>query len=410
MYQKARKAKVVLFFLFLLGFLLCCLVLSIAFFPPILSVRSDPPDASIYVNCKKKDSRTPARMRLLSIFGKSKVVVSKNGYYPVTRDAGFSLFRRNIIIDAQLEQETFSSGDSNIVVGWVDGSRYPEIKVMVKVKNQEGQLVPDLKKENITLIETREEQCVTTQPQFNLREVNKVDIVFFIDVTGSMRGTLNVVKQNIESFCDLLLAQNLNFRLAGYSFDDIVPYKDRFDFTPEFTDRKEARKMAKKFKKWLISLKAEEGGDVKENCLDPIINACDISFNYRADATKIGVLITDTSAHVAEDGGDSLTTATFEVARSKMRAVGMKLYYASPREEYETGLDAQSLGWPFSAFVLTNKFSEELIGWYVISFRDGIAIEKTRTRRCNLRVRLNPGEEDNSKEYVKDFVFYPLVR
>jgi Integrin beta chain VWA domain/PEGA domain len=410
MYQKARKVKVVLFIIFLLGILLCGLTLSIAFFPPVLTVQSDPPGADIYVNCVKRKIETPGHMRLLSIFGNSKVVVSKNGYLPVSQDANFSIFRRNVTIDAKLEQETFSSGHSNIEVGWVDGSRYPEVKVMVKVKDHNNNLVSDLKKEHITLTETREEQCLITQPQFDLREVNKLDIVFFIDVTSSMSGTLAIVKRNIEAFCDLLLARNINFRLAGYSFDDMVPYNDRFDFTPEFTGEGDARKMVRRFKKWLSSLKAKGGGDGNENCLDSIINACDHSLDYREDATKVGVLITDTSAHVAGDGGNSLTTATFQTTREKMQTMGLKLYYASPRDEYETQLNAQNLGWPFNATVLTKKFSDELIGWYVVTFKDDIGLEKNKARRCRIGVKLTPGETGQSKEYSRSFVFYPLIQ
>ena len=37
-----------------------------------------------------------------------------------------------------------------------------------------------------------------------------------------MRGALDICKQNIEAFCDLLQAENLNFRLAGYSFGSYI--------------------------------------------------------------------------------------------------------------------------------------------------------------------------------------------
>jgi hypothetical protein len=409
MYRKDKKAKILLFILFFMGILLTGIVISIAFFPPCFNIQSHPANASIYINCLKRNLKTPAHIRSLTFFGRHRVVVSKNGYQPHIQDVSFSLFRRTINIDAKLEKEIFSSGDNNIVVGWVDGSRYPTVKVMVKVKDETGKLIPDLKKENIKVIETREERCLEVQPDFNLQGVSKVDMVFFIDVTGSMGGALDICKQNIEAFCDLLQAENLNFRLAGYSFEDIVPYKDKFQFTTEFTDQGSAREMVKEFKEWLASLKAEGGGDGNENCLDPIIDASDGGLAYRTDATRIGILITDTSAHVAGDGGDSHTTATFEKTRAKMKSMGIKLYYASPQKEYEMKLNAQSLGWPFSTAVLTEIFSEELIGWYAITFNDQIPVEKNMARRCILSIKRKSQQPGKPEEYIKNFVFYPWV-
>lgn len=409
MKRKKNTAKIVLFVLFFLGLLLCGLVLSIAFWPPTLHVDSDPATAAIYLNCFKKKTGAPAHILIKFFLGSHKVVVSENGYVPHTQEVSFSLFRRNAYIDAKLEPETFTTGDSNITVGWVDGSRYPTVKAMVKVKDRDGQLINRLNKDAVSLVESREELCIAANPSFNISGVSKVDIVFFIDVTGSMSSSLSIVKQNIKAFCDHLLAQNLNFRLAGYSFEDIVPYKDIYPFTPEFTDNAGAMKMVTDFKSWLATLKAEKGGDGPENCLDSIIDAGNNGLNFREDATKVGVLITDTMAHVKGDGGDSPTTATFRIARAKLRSMGIKLYYASPVPEYEIQLGGQSLGWPFSAFLLTQKFSEELIGWHVISFKDRIPYEKTRARRCTLRIAIRDKESGKPQDYVKDFVFYPLL-
>ncbi len=51
---------------------------------------------------------------------------------------------------------------------------------------------------------------------------NKADIIFVLDVTGSMTNEINGVKENIVEFADSLSAQGIDFRLGMVTFLDEV--------------------------------------------------------------------------------------------------------------------------------------------------------------------------------------------
>ncbi len=396
--RKKNTVLLVLLLLFLTGILFCALALSIAFYPPSISIRSNPEGATIYINCINKRKKTPAN--LLMFLETYRVMVSKKGYQPKSEDVEISFFNRSANLDFDLEKETLISGDKNIHLEKPDTKRYPEITLTLKMKGADGAPITGLKKEHIALLETSEEVCLETQPQFHLRELSKADIIFFIDTTSSMTSALDVAKKNIETFCDLLATQNIEFRLAGYSFDDKVPYKSKYPFKSGET----GTAATTHFKKWLSGLKAAGGGDGYENCLDSIIDAGNGGLIFRPDVQKVGILITDTGAHVAGDGGNSATTATYEKAKEALASAGIRLYASSPHHEYRPRLKAKNLGWPFSSTVLTGKFLDECIGWYVMRFIDSITREKKAARRFKMTVKSPP---EHPKEYIKNFIIYP---
>jgi hypothetical protein len=323
------------------------------------------------------------------------------------RKVNLSLARPIEDINLSLRSEPRVSGDENLRIESIDGRRYPEIKLVMRVKNPSGTFASGLEKKDISLEETCEELCLDAKPSFDIKDVSKMDIVFFIDTTSSMEEEMNSVIRNIQAFCDTLLAQNINFRLAGYSFGDEVPYRAKFPFTPVFTDSLEARNAALSFKSWLSRLRAIGGDDPLENSLDSLIDAGRGGLNYRPEAARVGILVTDVPAHVAGDGGDSYTRATYEKAKQAIQSIGLKLYYSSPFHEYGRKLSAINLGWPFNDSVLMDRFLNELLGWYELTFSDAISAGKEHPRRLKLKVRVKSGY-GTSRELTKKIVFYPM--
>jgi hypothetical protein len=380
----------------------------IIYLNPILAkinIRTTPPGASIYLDCQKREEKTPAA--IIVPFGEHKIVVSRKGNKPEMRKINLSLTQPIAAIDLTLGSEPPVSGDENLRIESINGMHYPGIKLVIRVKDPSGTFASGLEKEDISLEESCEELCLDAKPSFDIKDVSKMDIVFFIDTTSSMEEEMNSVIRNIQAFCDTLLAQNINFRLAGYSFGDEVPYRAKFPFTAVFKDSLEARNGALSFKSWLSTLSAIGGDDPLENSLDPLIDAGRGGLDFRPDAARVGILVSDVPAHIAGDGGDSDTTATYEKAKQAIHSLGFKLYFSSPFPEYGNKLPAINLGWPFNDSVLMDKFLNELLGWYELTFSDAISAGKEHPRRLKLKVRVK-SRYGSSQDLTKTIVFYPM--
>jgi hypothetical protein len=121
-----------------------------------------------------------------------------------------------------------------------------------------------------------------------------VDIVFVLDTTGSMSWAIDGVRTGIEAFLDTLEGFNINARVGGIEFGDevrtSVPIGD-----------------LAAFREWLDHMTATGGGDTPENPLDAIEVAN--GFDFRDDALRYMIVITDTGMHESTDGtGCSDTT------------------------------------------------------------------------------------------------------
>jgi hypothetical protein len=110
-----------------------------------------------------------------------------------------------------------------------------------------------------------------------------VDIVFVLDVTGSMSGSISGVKNNIMEFADSLKARRINFRLGMVTFLDII--ENVYGFTAD----------AQLFKANVALQYAHGGDDTPENSLDALYRASEMPF--RETAKKVFIWITDANYH-----------------------------------------------------------------------------------------------------------------
>ncbi|MBZ0265657.1 VWA domain-containing protein [bacterium] len=118
------------------------------------------------------------------------------------------------------------------------------------------------------------------------------DVVFCIDVTGSMTPTIEGVKSNVRKFVDGLNSQaniSLDWRVRLLAFRDL-----KVDSTPieEFPFVATAEEFATQ----VNSVSADGGGDEPESALDAIYIAASKS-DWREVVNKVIVLITDASTH-----------------------------------------------------------------------------------------------------------------
>jgi len=137
-----------------------------------------------------------------------------------------------------------------------------------------------------------------------------VDIVFLIDITGSMQHCIDALKENIATFVDSLTGKDPNnelpvkhWRAKAVGFRDYtcdtVPLEDN----PFVED-------AATLKAQLAILSASGGGDEPESLLDAIYkvsrmpqmtkgeqNLDPCKWRYRSDAARVVVAFTDASYH-----------------------------------------------------------------------------------------------------------------
>lgn len=128
----------------------------------------------------------------------------------------------------------------------------------------------------------------------------QVDIVFVIDTTGSMRNSINNVKNNLMSFVDDIESAGIkpNFALVKYE-----------DITHDGDDSTEVKKNgssnwfmnADKFKDAIAGLALGDGGDLPETAIDGIEMAHQL--DMRNSAQKFIILVTDADYKVANNYG-----------------------------------------------------------------------------------------------------------
>jgi len=124
------------------------------------------------------------------------------------------------------------------------------------------------------------------------------DIVFAIDVTGSMQPFLEGVKENVKVFVDNLGSatggqqQPLDWRARVLPFRDINVDADPLNNTFPFVNT------ADELKKQITPLLATGGDDAPESNLDAIyVAATKSDWRPKGEARRFIVLVSDTSPH-----------------------------------------------------------------------------------------------------------------
>ena len=121
------------------------------------------------------------------------------------------------------------------------------------------------------------------------------DIVFLMDVTGSMSGTIEKVKSSAKDLASFLVAAGQNVRFGVVPFDDYVPSEG--GYVLDLTDDLEL------LLAFVDLLKASGGGDGPENALDAVYYAL-TELYWRKGSQKALVLMTDNVMHHPGDGTD----------------------------------------------------------------------------------------------------------
>ncbi|MBE0642897.1 MAG: VWA domain-containing protein [Bacteroidetes bacterium] len=170
----------------------------------------------------------------------------------------------------------------------VDTGGLPEVAVFFSVMDEATQVpVTAMRAEHVRLFENGERIRDFTLGKEGRSEVNAVDIVFVLDVTGSMSDEIASVRDNIQSFADDLTGMGISYRLGMVTFGDEI--RKTYAFTSD----------AQQFRQSVGQQSASGGDDRAENSLDALFAAA--QFEFRPAAHRLIIWITDADYHESDN-------------------------------------------------------------------------------------------------------------
>lgn len=171
-----------------------------------------------------------------------------------------------------------------VQIDTVDTGALPEIAVFFRITENATQVpIIAARTEHVRLYENGERIRDFTLGKEGRSDVNAVDIVFVLDVTGSMSGEIASVRDNIRAFANDLAGVGISIRLGMVTFDDEI--RKEYPMTDDVTQ----------FQSWVASQTASGGGDRAENSLEALYRAA--MYSFRPEAQRIFIWITDANYH-----------------------------------------------------------------------------------------------------------------
>ncbi len=210
-------------------------------------------------------------------------------------------------------------------------------------KDDNHQILTSLMKNNIFFYKDNTRITDYTLGKDTTGGVNKADIVFVLDVTGSMTEEINGVKNNIIEFTDSLSARGVDFKLG------LVTFLDQVENTYGFTSNVQT------FYNQVAAQYAHGGGDYAENSLQALLTASQLPF--RPDAKRIFIWITDAAFHI----NDWATTLTKEPVINELLLKSIQVHCIGEPNEQLNYYDQILLNTGGSFFDIKGNFRDILL-------------------------------------------------
>jgi Mg-chelatase subunit ChlD len=210
-------------------------------------------------------------------------------YEPATPKINIKLLNGSSVVDEMtrlIHIPATPVSDTGLVIkiDTLATDKLPTVSMVFEAENKNtGNKIVSLTKNNVYLFED-----LTRITNFNFTKdtaggVRAADIVFVLDVTGSMSGQIDAVKRNIIEFADSLSKNGIDYRLGMVTFLDVV--ENIYPFTSN----------VQTFKDYVSLQYAHGGGDTPENSLQALLEAS--RFNFRNNSKRIVIWITDADYH-----------------------------------------------------------------------------------------------------------------
>ena len=154
----------------------------------------------------------------------------------------------------------------------------------------------------------------------------QVDVIFVLDVTGSMQPAIDGVRQSIGAFVDGLSQRDLDVQVGLTSFRDRV---DDLGVTPEDPvsfnfDGMGVTRDLDAFRARVKALEARGGGDPPESALDALVHAS--RQKYRPDSFRVLVLITDEAPRIPDKEMQSIEQTARQLRANGIRQLRSVIY------------------------------------------------------------------------------------
>jgi hypothetical protein len=173
---------------------------------------------------------------------------------------------------------------------------------------------------------------------------DSVDLVFLVDVTGSMSNVIDSVQSSLLSFVDALKSSDLDGTISVVSFQDTVGEqvsfqeleKNEFERSP-FIAKKKLSSLSEvsEVERFIAKLEANRGADRPEN----LAGAVDFARN-----SVIGVRSNGTANVIGDGVGDPVGTAAFPKLDSKRQvfiAITDATFHSDSRDSGNSSLEAE---------------------------------------------------------------------
>ncbi|HPD33485.1 MAG TPA: OmpA family protein [Candidatus Kapabacteria bacterium] len=297
---------------------------------------------------------------------------------PLTRKFIFILILNNILLfnisfaqNEQLESDILTKSkiesarqEISLIIQSVDISQFPTVKILVEASNKFGEPLDTLEPNNVFIYENGVQKKIISIEKIKTPEKIAVDFIFIVDKTGSMQQYIDGIKNNIVNFTQKLVKRGIDYRLGLILFSDEIervyqPTTNVYEFLG-----------------WISSVKAFGGGDEKENALEALNQSSKI--NFRKEATKVDVLITDAPFHSRGETGDGRTNFTMDDIITILQREQIRVFSIVPEKltQYST-FSKKTRGtnydieYPFST-VLDN-FSSQLTNIFIVTYNSNQA-------------------------------------
>jgi hypothetical protein len=110
----------------------------------------------------------------------------------------------------------------DITVKSIEISKFPEIKLIIEAYNKLGESLDTLRPEQITIYENGKAFSVDKIEKIPVANDLPWDVVFLIDITGSMQPQIDGVVENVSLFVTHLAERRIDYRLGLILFGDAI--------------------------------------------------------------------------------------------------------------------------------------------------------------------------------------------
>lgn len=255
-----------------------------------------------------------------------------------------------------------SAAESFVSLLNADPSDYPTIQLNVSVDTEAGRN-GELTSDDFRIIEEGTEQAIEN---FSFGSAQS-DIVFVFDDSGSMGDEIDGLKRKVTDLVTDIESAGIDARYG------LVTFKDDIETDLELTDDVEALRSA------VNDLRASGGGDFPEDNFDAIVRA--LGFDYRPEAQKVIIDITDAVSHYEGDGS-GYTSYTIDEVADRIRDRGAAYVAVSPgfsderaaKKELATLVDGTYIDIDSGDFsTILDEIIELFVTAYVIEYVTGLA-------------------------------------